>query len=496
MNAAIYARVSTDWQAEHGYSIETQLESCRAKAKEIGATVIKEYVDDGYSGGFLERPGLDALRDAVSDGLYDVVIFHDPDRMARKLIHQLIITEELEKAGAAPVFVLERFDSSPEGQMNYQMKGVFAEYERAKIRERTMRGKRAKLRAGKAICDSHIYGYDFDRASSSYVVNPTEAAVVRRVYHLYVVERVGGCETIADILNADNIPSPTGRKWSPSSVRNMLSRPHYTGHYYANTTYHKKTGPRSEKRLPRPREEWIEMSCPQILPAEMHEKALAIKAGQRTYKVWKRNAKVALLQGIAYCGSCGSRIYVSGGGKRGRRFYECGAARAPSYCPARLMEVPVADDLFWNVLEQICKSPAALEKYIGENVAEKGSRPAAAEKPEKIARRLEKIAGEKKAVMAWFSQSLLTQSEATERLSGLKSEELRLQSELADLRARSSREPEKIALSDICAAVAACSVDLAARRRVVLAVVERVDVLRRDFNYGHKYIVDFKIKFK
>ena len=181
MNAAIYARVSTDWQAEHGYSIETQLESCRAKAKEIGATVIKEYIDDGYSGGFLERPGLDALRDAVSDGLYDVVIFHDPDRMARKLIHQLIITEELEKAGAAPVFVLERFYSSPEGQMNYQMKGVFAEYERAKIRERTMRGKRAKLRAGKAICDSHIYGYDFDRASSSYVVNPAEAAVVRRV---------------------------------------------------------------------------------------------------------------------------------------------------------------------------------------------------------------------------------------------------------------------------------------------------------------------------
>ena len=98
--------------------------------------------------------------------------------------------------------------------------------------------------------------------------------------------------------------------------------------------------------------------------------------------------------------------------------------------------------------------------------------------------------------MSWFSQSLLTQSEATERLSALKTEELRLQSELADLRAKSSREPEKIAPSDICAAVAACSVDLAARRRVVLAVVERVDVLRRDFNYGHKYIVDFKIKFK
>lgn len=496
MNAAIYARVSTDWQAEHGYSIETQLESCRAKAKEIGATVIKEYVDDGYSGGFLERPGLDALRDAVSDGLYDVVIFHDPDRMARKLIHQLIITEEIEKSGAAPVFVLERFDASPEGQMNYQMKGVFAEYERAKIRERTMRGKRAKLRAGKAVCDSHIYGYDFDRASSSYVVNPSEAAVVRRVYKLYVEDRVGGCEVIADILNADNVPGPTGGKWQASSVRNMLSRSHYTGRYYANTTYHKKTGPRSEKRLPRPREEWIEMSCPQIIPPALHEKALAIKSGNRTYKVWKRNEKVALLQGIGFCGACGQRLRVSGGGKRGRRFYECRSVRDKNIerCSARLMEIPVVDEIFWNALEKICRNPSALEKYIEDRVD--GTRASNVEKPARLAKRLEKIRAEKKAVMTWFSESLLDQSEATERLSVLKSEESRLQSELAALEKSPAREPEHLSAGDIAAAVSACPLDLAARRRVILAVVERVDVLRRDYNYGHKYIVDFNIVFK
>ena len=52
MNAAIYARVSTAAQAEHGYSLETQIEACKQKAISLGATSIKEYVDDGYSGAY------------------------------------------------------------------------------------------------------------------------------------------------------------------------------------------------------------------------------------------------------------------------------------------------------------------------------------------------------------------------------------------------------------------------------------------------------------
>ena len=66
MNAGIYARVSTAQQVEHGYSLETQVEACRKKALELGATSIKTYIDDGYSGAYLERPKLDELRDAVA----------------------------------------------------------------------------------------------------------------------------------------------------------------------------------------------------------------------------------------------------------------------------------------------------------------------------------------------------------------------------------------------------------------------------------------------
>lgn len=65
MNIAIYARVSTAAQAEKGYSLETQVEACEKKAVSLGATFIKKYIDDGYSGAYLERPALDDLRAAV-----------------------------------------------------------------------------------------------------------------------------------------------------------------------------------------------------------------------------------------------------------------------------------------------------------------------------------------------------------------------------------------------------------------------------------------------
>ena len=115
MNAAVYARVSTDLQAEKGYSLQTQIEACTQKAKEMGAVAIKTYVDDGYSGSYLERPALDKLRDALDAKLYDMVVIYDQDRLSRTLSHQLLLTEEIEKSGAQLVFVSSEYKRTPEG---------------------------------------------------------------------------------------------------------------------------------------------------------------------------------------------------------------------------------------------------------------------------------------------------------------------------------------------------------------------------------------------
>ena len=497
MNVAIYARVSTELQAEHGYSIGTQIESCRKKASNLGATVIKEYVDDGYSGGFLERPALDQLRDAVADGLYDGVIIHDADRLSRKLMHQLLLVEEFEKYHCRPIFVLGEVANTPEGAMTLQMKGVFAEYERSKIRERTMRGKRAKLRSGKSICDSHIYGYDFDKDSSTYNVNPAEAEIVRKIYKWYVGDKIGSCEIIAQKLNEAGIPSPSGRgSWHVATVRNILHRPHYTGRYYANAVYHKKTGPNSYARIPRPQDEWIEMTCPQIIDEELHQQALAIKSTKRTFKSWKPAQNPGLLQGLAYCGKCGGRIYITCNSQQNKKYYMCNfvSPRKGKKCDTRYMSVPLTDNIFWEALKDACRSEQKLLDYINRKKPADSAPPQQKQRRD-LTKRLSKIADERKVIMSWFSSSLLTQEEATEKLGVLKAEESRIKDDLASMDMEKP-QVEKMTPADICSIINNCEDTPEARRKAILTVIEKVMMRRLDDNYGPQYIIDFDIYFK
>ena len=143
MKAAIYARVSTERQAERG-TIGSQLEAlARASATaghELGQRACR---DDGHSGARLDRPGLDALRDAAEAGLFEVVCCLSPDRLARSYAYQVLILDELARLGVSVAFTdapaLDQDD--PQARLLTQVQGVIAEIERAKIGERYRRGK-------------------------------------------------------------------------------------------------------------------------------------------------------------------------------------------------------------------------------------------------------------------------------------------------------------------------------------------------------------------
>ena len=105
MRAAVYIRVSTEEQAVHGYSLSEQKEACCKRAKELGADEVLVFADEGVSGAVLDRPGLNALRDAVDSGQVECIILRDPDRLSRKLAHQLFLSEEFEKAGVRLEFL-------------------------------------------------------------------------------------------------------------------------------------------------------------------------------------------------------------------------------------------------------------------------------------------------------------------------------------------------------------------------------------------------------
>jgi site-specific DNA recombinase len=98
MKVAIYARGSTAGGEQHG-AIASQLAALRARMAHDGHEIVAEFKDDGYSGARLDRPGLDALRDAAEAGVIETVWCLTPDRLARSYAYQMLVLDELDRLG-------------------------------------------------------------------------------------------------------------------------------------------------------------------------------------------------------------------------------------------------------------------------------------------------------------------------------------------------------------------------------------------------------------
>jgi site-specific DNA recombinase len=163
MRAAIYARVSTERQ-ELQQTIASQLSLLQDWAMAQGHALTEAHVfrDEGFSGSRLDRPALDALRDAIRDGAIDVVAVFSPDRLARKYAYQVLLMEEFRRAGCDVVFLHRPISEDPNDQLLLQIQGAIAEYERAVLAERFRRGKLQKARDGNIISSKAPYGYRYE----------------------------------------------------------------------------------------------------------------------------------------------------------------------------------------------------------------------------------------------------------------------------------------------------------------------------------------------
>ncbi len=156
--AAVYRRVSTVGQ-EDGTSLDTQLEHNNAYCAQRGLSVVLSE-SDVHSGFDLDgRRGLTRLRDGMRRGEFDVLVVYAVDRLSRNTDHQGILFYEAERAGVLLESVTEDL-SGPAGRLMRAVSGILAEFERDKIRARTMAGKAGRLKEGNVptwTCD--LYGY-------------------------------------------------------------------------------------------------------------------------------------------------------------------------------------------------------------------------------------------------------------------------------------------------------------------------------------------------
>ncbi|GAA4981050.1 recombinase family protein [Actinopolymorpha pittospori] len=241
MRALIYARLSRS--KDNSTSIVRQLEACRQEAERRGWQVVGEYADDGVSGAVdpSERPEATKLLARLDEA--DVILVWKLDRLARSFLAFADLMRVSDRAAVGMTSVTEPLDTtSPMGRAMIQIIAVFAELERAMIRERSL-ASRAYLRTTERhISGRAPYGLRIvpaaDGKGKALQRDPEAVEVIREILARLVDGEPG--TTIAADLERRAVPTPRVRTslkpnpkpshWSYQAIKHMLGHPSLLGH--------------------------------------------------------------------------------------------------------------------------------------------------------------------------------------------------------------------------------------------------------------------------
>lgn len=422
---AIYARVSSEEQAKSGYSLRDQIQVCRNRLLSMGLTEIKEYIDDGYSGEYLDRPALEELRKALRQKLIQNICIYDPDRLSRNLTNQLLIADEIEKSNANLYFVTGDYDASPEGRLFFSIRGAISAFEKAKIRERTQRGRKAKANSGKIVHNARPYGYMFDKETSQYVVNEDEARVVKMIYAMCIDQGMGA-RTIARELARMGIKGRKNDKpLSVSCIEQVLTKDMYYGQHFLFRQSVTKTGQNTRDIKNLPREDWIPVSVPPIIDYETF--LAAQEQRQKNKRYTKRNTvHEYLLQGILYCSLC--QRSMTAYGRYGQRkktapkmyyYYSCITKESANYihgkpCQCRRIPAKEFDEFVWNIFVHSIKNSTTLNQYIKKDMEKDYSL-----EIENLAKMESTLLHKRTEITAWYREGLVDALTAKKELQAI-----------------------------------------------------------------------------
>ncbi|URJ46431.1 recombinase family protein [Paenibacillus polymyxa] len=224
-HAAIYIRVSTDEQAEQGYSIDAQKEKLTAYCVSQGLDHFKLYIDDGYTGTNMERPAFRRMVRHIQEGKISAVIVRKLDRLSRKQKDVMTIIEDIfEKNNVSFTSTTELFDTStPFGKAMIGVLAVFAQLDRDMIVERTTMGRRQRVNTGRWYGGRVPFGYKWNKELQELEIVPEEARIVKRIFQMY-------SEGHSRLEIAEWAASRTNERMIDHSViRDMLERVVYIG---------------------------------------------------------------------------------------------------------------------------------------------------------------------------------------------------------------------------------------------------------------------------
>ncbi|HYU74738.1 MAG TPA: recombinase family protein [Ktedonobacteraceae bacterium] len=394
IQVALYARVSSEQQNE-ARTIDSQVADLRARIAGQGLVLPSEleFVDNGYSGATLIRPALERLRDVAGAGGIDQLYVHCPDRLARNYAHQVLLLEEFLRAGVEVIFLNREVGQTPEDQLLLQVQGMISEYERAKILERSRRGKRHAAQVGRvSVLSCAPYGYRYVSAwdgagEARFEIVLEEARVVRQIFEWVGRERCSIGE-VQRRLNAAREQTRTGKTvWDRATIWGILKNPAYKGEAAFGKTAVEPLRPRLRAQRGRslqpkkaysthdvPLEQWLHIPVPALVDGALFETvAEQLQENRQRARVSQRGARY-LLQGLLVCACCGYAFYgkpISPSARkhheRSYAYYRCIGSDAYRFGGVRLcwnkqLRTDLVDEAVWEEVCRLLEHPERLEQ--------------------------------------------------------------------------------------------------------------------------------------
>ncbi len=470
VRAAIYARVSSDQQADP-HTIDSQVEALLARAAADGHEIQAElrFLDDGQSGASLIRPALERLRDLAAMGAIDVVYMHAPDRLARSYAHQAVLIEEFARAGTEVVFLNRPISQTPEDTLLLQLQGMFAEYERARIVERSRRGKRHLAQAGVvSVLGRAPYGYRYvgrhepADGKARFEVVEEEAGVIRRMFE-WVGQECVSLAVVCQRLFEAGVPSPTGKaRWRESMVSALLTNPAYAGHARfgrrATAPWQPPLRPprgrapipkHPRRRVLAPADQWISIPVPALIDAALFEGTQEQLGENRRRRRQRKAGARYLLQGLLVCRSCGYALCGRWKAslrspEQGYRYYRCTGTDSHRFaghrqCGAKPLPVEPLDAAVWAEVCRLLENPARVADEYQRRLQAVRSGPRRPEL-ETLERQLGKLRTGAGRLIDSYAEGVINKAEFEPRLAGLRRRIAELEAEVAALRDAAEQE--------------------------------------------------------
>jgi DNA invertase Pin-like site-specific DNA recombinase len=391
LRAVIYARFSTDMQRDA--SIEDQIRSCREYAARQGLEVVDVYSDKAISGASMMRSGIQKLLRDAQGNAFDVVLSEGLDRLSRNQADIASIYQKLQFRDV----VIETVSEGVISEMHIGLKGTMNSLFLKDLAIKTHRGLKGRALAGKSA-GGKAYGYrnilHYDAAGEPIrgdrAIDPVEAAVVRRIFKDYAAGL--SPKNIAEALNIEKIPAPSGRGWGTSTLHGnrergtgILNNELYIGRQIWNRLAYVKD-PDTGKRVSRlnPEADWVITEIPELRIIDQalwdaaRKRQGALKTRNTDVPIWDRRRPKTLFSGLMTCGHCGG-----GFAKVSKANFGCSNARSKGKAVCSNMATISQDELEKLVL-------AALQN----NLMDKGALAAFCEEYAKERNRLQATASQ------------------------------------------------------------------------------------------------------